>query len=397
MREPETRADDDRSPALATATSLRLVRERAPAELVALPRWIAWNGALDERGRLSKTPLDARTGRGARTNDPSTWATFDAALAYALRTDRVGGLGFVLTDSDYWALDLDHVLDQRSRAVAPPVQRLLSCLPPTYVEVSPSGDGLHVIFAGRRPPELLGTRARDAFGPGRHLEVFGGNSSRYLTVTGRLWSGSAGLAAATPQAIEAVLAMFPAATAPRSAAPRIVRDAGEDERRVERALQILPSDDYDVWIHVGMALRASLPEAAARTLWDAWSSKSTKFDPQASDKHWRSFRDRPGGKTARYIFWLADQADPHWRADWQREQRLATARPRVASPVPSEQPGDSADCAITAEGGLRSGWPAPLPVVDAAPLPPFPIDAAFPSYLARPQRCKTRARGGLTR
>ena len=31
------------------------------------------------------------------------------------------------------------------------------------------------------------TQAKHAFGDGKHLEVFGGTSSRYLTMTGMVW------------------------------------------------------------------------------------------------------------------------------------------------------------------------------------------------------------------
>lgn len=52
-----------------------------------------------------------------------------------------------------------------------------------------------------------------------------------------------------------------------------------------------------------------------------------------------------------------------------------------AAPWPESDALDSADSALSAEGGHRSDWPDPLPVVDHVPLPKFPIGEAFPGYL----------------
>ncbi len=55
-----------------------------PPEVVAAPHWGAYR--LEERdGDLTKIPIDPRTGRNAKANDPATWAPFDVAHAYAPR------------------------------------------------------------------------------------------------------------------------------------------------------------------------------------------------------------------------------------------------------------------------------------------------------------------------
>lgn len=176
--------------ARATEASLALIRQFVPGELQVLPRWVCWDGTRKVDGRLDKTPIEPATGRNARTDDPSTWTTFELACPLALRDERIGGLGLVLTNSNYWALDLDHVINKQTGEVAPLARKFLASLVPTYTELSPSGDGLHLIFRGNRPPELARTRAKDAFGMGMHLEVFGGTSSRYLTMTGQVWGAA---------------------------------------------------------------------------------------------------------------------------------------------------------------------------------------------------------------
>lgn len=52
-----------------------------------------------------------------------------------------------------------------------------------------------------------------------------------------------------------------------------------------------------------------------------------------------------------------------------------------AAPWPEDDSRDSAVSAHSAEGDPRSGWPDPLPVVDHAPPPKFPVDDAFPGHL----------------
>lgn len=82
---------------------------RVPGELKAEPRWVCWR-LVERDGRRTKMPVDARTGRMAKSTDPATWATFEEAVA---ARDRLGcsGVGFVFgSDRAYTGLDLDHVI-----------------------------------------------------------------------------------------------------------------------------------------------------------------------------------------------------------------------------------------------------------------------------------------------
>lgn len=74
-------------------------------------------------------------------------------------------------------IDLDHCLD--GGALAPWAQEIVDKLPPTYVEVSPSGDGLHVFgvadFKGGRKVRV-----------GDHkVEMYA--DRRYIAVTGQVF------------------------------------------------------------------------------------------------------------------------------------------------------------------------------------------------------------------
>src|SRR5262245_54156281 len=88
-----------------------------PAELKATKRWVCWRYEYRTKangdGKWTKVPLDPKTLFNAKSNDPSTWGSFDEALYKwkLLRHDgRVGGIGFMLGDG--WAgTDIDNCLD----------------------------------------------------------------------------------------------------------------------------------------------------------------------------------------------------------------------------------------------------------------------------------------------
>jgi hypothetical protein len=63
-----------------------------------------------------------------------------------------------------------------------------------------------------------------------------------------------------------------------------------DEERIADALRAIPADDRDIWLQVGMALKAELGDGG-RSIWDSWSSTCPKkFKDRDQDRTWRSFR-----------------------------------------------------------------------------------------------------------
>lgn len=74
-------------------------------------------------------------------------------------------------------------------------------------------------------------------------------------------------------------------------------------QRVNRALQVIPADDRQVWITVGMALHSHFG-GAGLAMFNEWSSKSAKYDEQEAERQWNSFKPN-GGITIRTLFWLA--------------------------------------------------------------------------------------------
>ena len=132
-----------------TEMSGRLNISGIPQEIKEMPRWVTWKTEV-RNGKSTKTPYTPGTGRRARSNDPTTWRTFDQALA-DLQARRCDGIGFQLGD-DYAGIDLD--LCAPGKQVEPWAMDIVRALD-SYTEYSPSGEGLHIIVRGELPSDLL--------------------------------------------------------------------------------------------------------------------------------------------------------------------------------------------------------------------------------------------------
>lgn len=64
------------------------------------------------------------------------------------------------------------------------------------------------------------------------------------------------------------------------------------------ALQLIPADDRDTWINLGMALKTA--GEIGHDLWFEWSKRSKKFNQRDADETWASFR--PEGTHWKVIF-----------------------------------------------------------------------------------------------
>jgi RecA-family ATPase len=152
----------------------------AIAELENLHQWVVWKREIRD-GRPTKVPHRSCGNRRASTTDAATWSTY-AECARAFVSGHGDGVGFVFTGTPYTGVDIDHCVDADGRPndLAAEVVKSLA----SYTEISPSGDGLHIIARGDLPE---GARKRD------DLEMY--SEGRYFTMTGHAWAGA-------PQTIE---------------------------------------------------------------------------------------------------------------------------------------------------------------------------------------------------
>lgn len=59
--------------------------------------------------------------------------------------------------------------------------------------------------------------------------------------------------------------------------------------RIQDALRFIPSDDREIWIMVGMAIKSELGESGF-DIWDGWSQSAASYSAKAARASWRSFR-----------------------------------------------------------------------------------------------------------
>ena len=136
--------------------------ENIPAELRKLKQWVCWVGA-------DKIPKNPFNGRNAKSNDSSTWGTFEQACK-ACESFHLDGIGFMF-DNGYFGVDLDHCLDRLDFC-----DEFVDSLQ-SYTEISKSGTGIHIICKGELP---AGSRRKNG------VEMY--SSGRYFICTGNLYN-----------------------------------------------------------------------------------------------------------------------------------------------------------------------------------------------------------------
>lgn len=159
--------------------------ERVPQELRELRQWVCWLGTpdLDRPGKLRKMPVDAKTGAPAKVNDPTTWCSFDEAVA---ASSQYSGIGLIFTEG-YVGVDIDGAQDALEEYRRDPymdgniISEFIHTLQ-SYAEYSQSGNGIHIICRGKLPE---GRRRRG------NVEMY--DTGRFFIVTGNICSEYAGV------------------------------------------------------------------------------------------------------------------------------------------------------------------------------------------------------------
>ncbi len=136
-----------------------------PAELTSRPQWVVWRYELDKNGKWTKVPYKLKTKKASHSR-PSDWLTFaDASAEYQARPNTFDGIGYVFAaDDPYVGGDIDHSLD-------------VGRVPPTYAEISPSGNGIK--FIGRASGDYGRKTAKG--------ELY--SKTRFFTITGNVLPG----------------------------------------------------------------------------------------------------------------------------------------------------------------------------------------------------------------
>lgn len=202
----------------------------------ALRRWVLWRLEANDDGKLTKVCYQPN-GKKAASTRPAEWSTLAQVNA-----KQVGYNGVGLTFADdrlLLGIDCDHVVDAGELVDAR--TRVLIDAAQTYVELSPSGTGLHLFLALTDPLELSAHK-RESF------EVY--NSGRYFTFTGRPFGEMRDVRTVTPAEALEFLALigYPWSTPrpDRQAQPTAAQPiALDDHALIQKIIASKHGDDFD--------------------------------------------------------------------------------------------------------------------------------------------------------
>lgn len=156
-----------------------------PEEMKQFPHWVV--------ATANKLPINPASGYGAKSNDPSTWSSFDVCLSYLKENygkevsignqmSSIEGLGFMFQkETGLVGIDIDHCLDANGNIVDERVKAILDTND-SYAEVSKSRSGIHIISRGQKNFSSNKVHLTDEI----VLEVY--DSARYFFITGNLFS-----------------------------------------------------------------------------------------------------------------------------------------------------------------------------------------------------------------
>lgn len=173
-----------------------------PRKLSAIPQKLKDSGTFcvwkfrprkDKDGNVTgwtKPPYSPRADRttGAKVNDPATFGSFDAALQLISGDNPTyAGIGIALY-GNLCGVDIDHCkLPDGSYTEA--AGEIIKTLEGTYMESSPSGNGLHIYCQlsceAKAALKQCGNKSKPLDEYGTSLEIYSGiNTLHYFTVTG---------------------------------------------------------------------------------------------------------------------------------------------------------------------------------------------------------------------
>lgn len=149
----------------------------ALAGLAAFRQFMLWTLVPSKRkpGKMDKVPVSPHTFSTANAHDPANWTDAATACALATQAGALYGVAFVFTPSDpFFFVDLDHHREADGSWSAH-AQYVASLFPGAAMEVSQSGDGMHIF--GRTAPLTHGCKNEPL-----RMELY--TSYRFAALTG---------------------------------------------------------------------------------------------------------------------------------------------------------------------------------------------------------------------
>lgn len=228
---PGDPASNGQAPGARVAPDVAFDPAHVPEALRERPQWVCWK-YITRGGKQTKCPVDPRDGGRASSTDHATWTTFDDAVAAWRTSDRYAGVGFVFSADDaFTGVDLDGCIDDSGNIVAS-AREIIESLG-SYTEISPSGRGVKLFIAGRKPD---GARSRSKVIDGfKETEVY--DKERFFAVTAQHLPGTPAVVEERQAELEALCArLWPKKRSHGTAAPAAAAGFnGDDEALIEQA------------------------------------------------------------------------------------------------------------------------------------------------------------------
>ena len=128
------------------------------------------------KGRITKVPYNPITGQNAEVNTPKTFVDYETAIA---AVEKYHGIGIRVSDK-IACIDLDHCIEDGK--IQPWAQQIIDRFRSTYIEISPSGTGIHIFCL--IPDGFIYDKTVYFIKKG-DIEVYiPGHTNRFLTMTG---------------------------------------------------------------------------------------------------------------------------------------------------------------------------------------------------------------------
>ena len=154
--------------------------EALPDDLKDHGRFCAWRYE-DRNGRQTKVPYHPLTGEAARSNDPGSFVSFSEAV----QANGYDGIGIGIFNG-LCAVDLDDCITD-SGYIKQPAADIIHLMH-SYTEVSPGGNGIHILF--RADGFSYDTGRYYIMNHRSGIEVYvAGATNKYVTVTGEHFEG----------------------------------------------------------------------------------------------------------------------------------------------------------------------------------------------------------------
>jgi hypothetical protein len=138
-------------------------------------QWICWTREPKQSKndpQFKKPPINPQTGTQFDWTDSSNHLPFQTARSKSQTNPKIDGIAFVFTAHDpIVGIDLDECISNNQ--LTDHAQQIVNQID-SYTEVSPSGDGIHILLEGDLPESVSNNQAA--------IEIY--DQGRYFTVTG---------------------------------------------------------------------------------------------------------------------------------------------------------------------------------------------------------------------